>query len=203
VIVALPSPAVAEPRVVFPETVKSPVTSVLPFKEMLELLSEIAPATVNVPPTVVLPVEERVVKAPLAGVDAPMAVPLMPVAVTLKLPDVINALLAPELSVNPVSPVADIFPDVEFILNNPVDNVKPLEAVRRPAEVTVPEPVVRMFPEVESVPLSVIVNVGVPADWMERAVPVPAFVSLIMKAEPVPAFVRLKEVAVPALEDSS
>ena len=46
---------------------------------------------------VVLPVEERVVKAPVEGVVAPMAVLLMPVAVVLKLAEVKVRSLAPVL----------------------------------------------------------------------------------------------------------
>ena len=56
VMVTLPSPGVEEPRVLFPETVKSPVMSVLSLRERLPLLSEMASAISSVPPAVMLPV---------------------------------------------------------------------------------------------------------------------------------------------------
>ena len=69
-----------------------------------------------------------------------------------------------------------------------------MEAVNNPADVMVPVPVVEMLPVVESVPSSLMVKLGVPFDWMDSDVLVPALVSLITKAVPVPALVRLRDV---------
>lgn len=113
---------------------------------------------------VVLPVEPRVVKAPVEAVVAPMAVLLIPVAVVLKLPEVKVKLLAPVLMLDAPSPDRDKEPEVAVKLKAPVVWVNPLEAVKVPAEVMVPVPVVLIFPEVDRVPASVMVKLGVPPD---------------------------------------
>ena len=52
-----------------------------------------------------------------------------------------------------------------------------MEAVNNPADVMVPVPVVEMLPEVDTVPSSLMVKLGVPFDWMDSDVLVPALVS--------------------------
>src|SRR5947199_150527 len=104
--------------------------------------------------SIVLPFEERVVKAAVAGVDAPIAVPLIPVAVTLKLPEVINKLFTPASIDEAASPERASAPALAVKFNAPEVWVKPFEAVRSPAEVIVPVPVVAMVPLVERLPFS-------------------------------------------------
>ena len=89
-------------------------------------------------PSCVAPVEDKVVNAPVFGVVAPMAVPLIPVAVVLKLPDVKVKLLAPVLI--DVAPSPDKFkaPDVAVRFKAPVVWVNPLEAVKVWLEVKAP-----------------------------------------------------------------
>jgi hypothetical protein len=111
-----------------------------------------------------LPLEERVVNAPLAAVVTPIAVLLIPVAVVLKLPEVKVMLLLPRLIEEAERPDKDKLPEVAVIESAPVVKVKPLEAVNVPAEVIVPDPVVSILPEVDKVPASVIVKLGVPPD---------------------------------------
>ena len=82
------------------------------------------------------------------------------------------------------------------MLAPPVLTVKPLDAVRRPAEVIAPVPVVEIFPLVETTPFSVIVNLLTLPYWMASAVPVPAFVSLMITPVAVPALVSEREVEV-------
>jgi hypothetical protein len=79
--------------------------------------------------------------------------------------------------------------------------VKPFEAVKVPADVIVPDPLVEILPEVASVPASVIVRVGEPPDWTSIDVFVAPFVSLSTKAEAVPALVKVREVEVARPED--
>ena len=98
--------------------------------------------------------------------------------------------------VSPVSPVEEMAPEVDVRDNAPVVMVKPLEAVSVPAEVIVPLEVVEIFPDVESVPASVIVKVEEPPDWISIDVFVAPFVSFNTKAEAVPAFVKAKLVEV-------
>ena len=192
VIVTLPSPGVEEPRVLFPETVKSPVISVLSLRERFPLLSEIASVTERAPPTVVSFVEVRVVNAPVDLVVAPIAVPLIPVDVVLKLAEVKVKSFAPVLMEEAPKPESESAPDVPVMLTAPVVTVNPFEAVSKPAEVMVPVPVVAIFPEVERVPASVMVNVGDPPDWMASNVLVAALVSFKTKAVAVPSLVMLK-----------
>ena len=91
---------------------------------------------------VVVPVAEREVNAPVEAVVAPIAVPLIPVAVVVKLPDVIVRLLDPKLILDAERPDKASDPDVAVKLNAPVVCANPLDAVRVPAEVIDPVPVV-------------------------------------------------------------
>lgn len=115
-------------------------------------------------PRSVLPLEERVVNAPDDCVSVPIAVPLIPVAVVLKLPDVIVRSLTPALMLDADSPERVSVPDVAVKLSAPVVCVKPFDAVSKPAEVIVPVLVVAIFPVVDNVPFSLIVKVFTPSD---------------------------------------
>ena len=116
---------------------------------------------------VVVPEELKVVKLPVEGVVAPMAVELMPVAVVLKLEEVMVRALAPVLIEEADRPERAKAPEVAVRLRAPVVKVRPLEAVRVPAEVIVPVPVVEilpgvvMFPEAKVIPVA---PVMAPAD---------------------------------------
>ena len=55
-----------------------------------------------------------------------------------------------------MAPVLEIPPELLFI--PPVIEAPPEETVKAPAEVMVPDPVVRTFPEVDRIPSSVIVS---------------------------------------------
>jgi hypothetical protein len=112
----------------------------------------------------VFPVDPSPVKAPVEAVVAPMAVLLIPVAVVLKLADVKVISLAPVLMLDAPSPDKARDPDVAVKLKAPVVWVNPFEAVKVPAEVMVPVPVVPILPEVDRVPASVMVKVGEPPD---------------------------------------
>jgi hypothetical protein len=78
-----------------------------------------------------------------------MAVPLIPVAVVLKLLEVNVRALDPVLIEEAFKPERARAPEVAVRLSAPAVRVKPLEAVNNPADVIVPDPVVEMFPEVE------------------------------------------------------
>lgn len=149
-------------------------------------------------PAVERAVSVRLVNAPVEGVVAPMAVLLIPVAVVLKLLAVIVNAFVPVLMLDADSPERESAPDVALRLRLPVVKVNPLEAVRSPALVTVPEPIVVMLPEVDKLPFSSIVNVLTPPDWMAREVLVATFVSLIMNAVAVPALVSVSWRVLPA-----
>lgn len=161
-------------------------------------MSSVAPAPEE---RMVFPEDEAVVKAPVDGVVAPMAVELIPVAVVLKLPEVTVKLLTPVLMAEADRPDNVSAPDVAVKDNAPVVWVKPLEAVNVPADVTAPVPVVEMFPVVDSVPSSLIVKESTPPVWIARDVlAAPPAVSLMIKALPVPALVNESEVCVPRPE---
>src|SRR5207248_9678698 len=83
----------------------------------------------------------------------------------------------------------------ELLLIPPVIDAPPAETVKAPAEVMLPEPVVKILPEVEIAPNSVIVNLDVPPDSILIALCVaPLSVSLMINGSvAVPALVRLKE----------
>jgi len=142
----------------------------------------------------------NVVNVAAAGVVAPITVLLIPVAVTLKLLDVISVLLTPASNVRPVRPVRFNAPEVPVILTAPVAIVRPVDPVRRPAEVIVPVPVVRIFPDVVAFPFSSIVSFVIPPDLISRAIPYVGAVSSIINALAVPAFVSANEVATPRPE---
>ena len=112
----------------------------------------------------------NVVTTAVDGVVAPIAVLLIPVAVTLKLPAPMSKLFTPNCNVEAERPDNVSAPDVPVILTTPVVTVRPFDAVRSPFEVMVPAPVVKMFPLVERfptevrLPFSEIVNVAAPLD---------------------------------------
>ena len=82
----------------------------------------------------------------------------------MKLAEVKRRSLAPALILDWARPVKERVPEVAVKFKAPVVWVKPLEAVNKPAEVTVPVPVVLKLPVVERVPSSVMVKVGEPPD---------------------------------------
>ena len=125
-------------------------------------------------------------KLPVDGVVAPIAVPLIPVVVVVKLPDENSKLLTPASIVDVFKPVRVSVPDPAVKFKAPPDSVNPFEAVSSPAEVIVPVPVVEIFPLVESVPSSLIVREDTPPDWISSEVLVPALVSLMTNAVAVP-----------------
>jgi len=151
-----PDVAVIKPEIVgvavqeVPVTVKFPPSEVKLLPETVKVLSSVvAPCRVSDPgviadpielteeapvPRVVDPDEVRVVKAPVEGVDAPMAVPLIPVAVVLKLPDVKVILLAPVFIEEADRPDKDKAPEVPVKFKAPVVRVSPEE--NRPVPVT-------------------------------------------------------------------
>ena len=139
----------------------------------------------------------RLVKLPVDGVVAPMAVPLIPVEVVLKLEDVTRKLLIPVSRVTPVRFVRLSRPEVPVIETAPVVTVRPFDAVKRLFEVIVPVPVVRMLPEVVAFPTSSIVSFVTPPERISRAIPYVGAVSSMMKALAVPSFVRVSEVVRP------
>jgi hypothetical protein len=100
-------------------------------------------------PMLDVPVDESELKAPVEAVVAPMAVELIPVAVVLKLEDVIVKALEPVLILDADSPDNARAPDVPVKLIAPVVTVKPFDAVSSPAEVIVPVLVVVRLPVVE------------------------------------------------------
>ena len=77
----------------------------------------------------VAPVEERVVKAAVEGVDAPIAVLLIPVEVVLKLPEVMVRVLLPREMEEELNPEREMVPLPAVKFNAPVERVKPFEAV--------------------------------------------------------------------------
>jgi hypothetical protein len=102
------------------------ITPVVEISQSLELMATVA----ELLPKVVTPVDERVVKAPVLGVVAPMAVLLIPVVVVVKLPAVTVRLLAPKLREEADMPERERPPLVAVRLRAPVVSVKPLLAVR-------------------------------------------------------------------------
>jgi hypothetical protein len=144
-----PDVAVIKPEIVgvavqeVPVTVKFPPREVRLLPETVKVLSSVvAPCRVNDPgviadpieliedapvPRVVDPDEVRVVKAPVEGVVAPMAVPLIPVAVVLKLPEVKVMLLAPVFIEEADRPDKVKAPEVPVKFKAPVVRVNPEE----------------------------------------------------------------------------
>ncbi len=111
-----------------------------------------------------VPVVVRLVKLPVDGVVKPMAVPLIPVAVVLRLFELIIMLFPPASIDAAVKPESARVPEDAVRFNAPPVNVKPLEAVSKPALVIVPVPVVKIFPEVVRLPFSLISRVADPLD---------------------------------------
>ncbi len=114
--------------------------------------------------SVTAPFADRAVKAPVDGVAKPIAVPLIPVAVVLRLLEVIIILFPPASIDAAVNPERASVPDDAVRLRAPPVSVKPLEAVSKPADVIVPVPVVKILPEVLRLPFSEIVRVADPLD---------------------------------------
>jgi hypothetical protein len=175
-----------------PEPIGPGAAKVAPFRELaFKLATLVVEATTKgaVPVArveVIWPLALMVVKAPVRAVVAPIAVELMPVAVVLKLDEVKVRALAPGLIEEALRPVSDRAPEVAVRFKAPVVRVRPLLAVSSPAEVIVPEPVVEILPEVESVPSSLMVSLEAPPDWISMAVLVPTLVSFRIKAVAVP-----------------
>jgi len=111
-------------------------------------------------PNVVFPEEVSVVKAPVEGVVAPMAVPLIPVAVVLKLPDVKVILLAPVLIDEADRPDKAKAPEVPVKFKAPVVRVNPDENL--PVPVTSKAVPGAAFPT-PTLPLARTVKASVPA----------------------------------------
>jgi hypothetical protein len=111
---------------------------------------------------VVAPVEERVVKAAVDGVDAPIAVVLIPVLVVLKLLDAMVKTLVPNPRVDALNPERLKVPLVAVKFNAPEERVSPLFAVnnwvvvRNPAFVVVTLFAPRVIPEVLVVPILIV-----------------------------------------------
>ena len=128
-----------------------------------------------------VPVVVKFVKLPVDGVVAPIAVALMPVEVVLKFEEVNVSELEPASIVELFKPVRLRVPEVAVKLRAPPERVNPFEAVRSPAEVIAPVPVVVMFPGVVTPPVRVDnpSTVRVPAAWMfpafEIVTPVEAY----------------------------
>ena len=72
----------------------------------------------------------RLLKIPLEAVVAPIAVPLIPVEVVLKFPEVIVKLFAPVLMLDDPNPDNVSAPEVPVKFKAPVVTVRPLLAVK-------------------------------------------------------------------------
>ena len=88
---------------------------------------------------------ESEVNAPVDGVVAPMAVPLIPVAVVLKLPVVKVRLLPPVLMEDAPRPDNDSVPDVAVRLRAPVVTVNPFATVSEPVKLAALEMVCELM----------------------------------------------------------
>lgn len=195
--VVLPVTPKVPPTVLLPVKVEVPSIIRLPLAEISPVAEIVTPLEAPYPPAMVSApelevrsvalVDERVVKAPVDGVVKPIAVLLIPVEVVLKLLVVMVRSFAPVLMLEAPKPDRVRAPEVAVRFKAPVVWVSPLEAVKVPAEVIAPEPVVEILPEVESTPFSLIVSLGEPPDWISSKVLVaPALVSLITTAVAVP-----------------
>jgi hypothetical protein len=138
---------------------------------------------------VVAPVEERVVKAAVEGVEAPIAVVLIPVEVVLKLAEEMVRLFPPREIEEALKPERFRVPLVAVRLSAPEERVKPLEAVsnwvvvRYPLLVVVTPVLPRVIADAVLVPMLIVPLVA----------PAPA---LILTLPPVP----LVPVSLPALK---
>jgi len=122
---------------------------------------------------VVLPLDVKPVNAPVDARSVPIAVPLIPVAVVLKLFEVIvRSLPVDKAIVEALSPDKESVPDVPEILKAfadiftlPLATVNPLDAVKRLDALIVPlAPSVVILPEVVAFPFSSMVKEGTPSD---------------------------------------
>lgn len=91
---------------------------------------------------------ERVVKAAVEGVVAPIAVEFIPVALAVKLEEVMVRGFAPVEIDDADRPERLSAPDVAVRFMAPLDRVNPFDALKSPADVTAPDPVVVILPEV-------------------------------------------------------
>ena len=122
---------------------------------------------------VVSPLDESVVNAADEVDVNPMAVPLIPVAVVLKLCEVMSKSLLPDKAIleedrldkESAPDVPVIFTAPAFTFTFPLSTVNPLPAVKSPEAVIVPfTPFVVILPEVVALPFSSMVRVGIPFD---------------------------------------
>jgi hypothetical protein len=161
------------------------------------------PAVVNpASVTEVLPV--RVVKVPLPGVPDPIDPGAAKVA-PFKDEAFRLATLVVEATTKGAVPVATVevnCPDILMVdtpdrapelMINPLIVLVEVGPLMAPALVIVPDPVVEILPEVDSVPSSLIVNLDTPPDRTSIAVLVPALVSSVIKEAAVPCWVRVKD----------
>ena len=119
--------------------------------------------------------------------------PLIPVPVVLMLLAVMVSAEAPVLIEEAPRPERLSAPEVPVIFTAPVVTVRPLEAVRSPAEVMVPEPVAEMLPEVVIASPALLGLIVVEARDQKPTVPVLAVVS-------PPVMVRFPEASRVSLE---
>ena len=138
----------------------------------------VSPVTPRVPAIEVLPVAAETVNLEVFTERSLVTARVPPMVVLPETPRVEPTLRAPPIP----SPPATVRAPVEEL----VEAVELVEA---------------MVPAVWRLPSSSMVRLAVPLDWIERAVLVAAFVSLMIKEGAVPALVREKEVAVPESED--
>jgi len=131
---------------------------------------------------VVAPVEERVVKAAVDGVEAPIAVVLIPVLSMLKFPEEIVRVFPPREREEALNPERLRVPLVAVRLSAPDERVKPLDAVSSCATVNAPLLVVvtpvapRVIAEVFVVPMLI----------APLVVPAPALIMTFPPVPPVP-----------------
>ena len=97
-----------------------------------------APARVKSPENDAVPVVVKFVKLPVDGVVAPIAVPFIPVEVTLNAPEVMSKLFIPVEMVELLRPVKLIAPEVPVMVTPPPRTVNPFSAVKSPEEIISP-----------------------------------------------------------------
>jgi len=174
-----------------------PISMVLAFAEVPILICPVVPESIDnavaagvvrsglsPPVKVTWPVEETLkfdevkVNACAPSVQVEAAAPVKfnaPAEVTAKVPEVTVESVKPFEVVEMVDvprPVRDKAPEVPVRLIAPVVKVKPLLAVRSPADVTVPEPDVEIFPDVVIASPEVPGDKVVPALFQKANVPV-------------------------------
>ena len=147
------------------------ILTVDPFTPTAPVVLPKVVVEVAVEDRVVLPLDVRVVNLALDCVSVPIAVPLIPVKVVLKLVAVTNRfpavrvkLFVPVLIDEADNPERANAPDVPVTLTAPALTVNPFVAVSNPLEVMVPVPKVAKLPEVVAFPFSLITKVATPLD---------------------------------------